>query len=880
MKTNYEVLKDAFKALDEIDNDDVKVEHLQENLNGTFRHKASLKESPVMRPRFDSRNSFYGKANIKTSKDGGKLLISYSTPVVKITRGGEVELGPSWNYSPTTLRHVKEFLKQNGFKADTSKQIERDYKVNFSIRDEVYDRNESLKECGDKTADELAYERYKKGEYTYQDYVDVCELEECEPLPKLNEDKGEESNIKKVFDKIGSKKCYIISKNPSDSFLAKYNLDKYKHQQGYWNKKDDGISYILDDINLDRAKEIASALHQDAFIEVNFSNGGDSIEAKMFNANKNFSNYTPSTGVATDVLIGDDAISQLGYSVIGDFAYSFKFDESLSSNASKCCEDYEDLEIDFPEIAKHLADECNKIFPDAHITSDDIEFDDSRAWCLYVSGRKLGLNCNKFGAYRPYEGGGVRGPIQHNGRTQDNTVELGKEFAKSLEKVETSLNRGSEDEEEWNKPSGVLLKEDVNEGELSKFIREAVDGLKKTNIGTWFKELGNGLYVVIGFSGGYGREKRDDVIQASDDLDYAICAKVAYNCDDLQMDYDVDWSMPVDDETGDIWDSEISIEPCDIEDNYRSLSKWLIQNYKQMSKAIDDGKLICESKKKDFNKVVESVSVDLNDEKSVKEGKNVLNNAKDASEEKIVDVDANTVDELKDAYVGQTILRCPVCRTLIYREPSKLNKSDDGDVYNVDEECPHCGSADGFELVGQVASVHGSDSQHEQANEPTNIKEEPTNDESGIDMNSGDTNSADDESNINMDISGDDNSLNEEPNINLESFETKSFDGVASKYMKSIYEDVNSYKTTNVSIDNDKLVVEGKIIFNDNTAKDTKFTFNSVNGKYYRGMNETFSKQKNAFKLKTSIKNGCLVSESLNYKYNQGNNLIEGKVRN
>ena len=36
-----------------------------------------------------------------------------------------------------------------------------------------------------KTADELAYSRYLNGEYTYQDYVDVCDVEECEPLPMI-----------------------------------------------------------------------------------------------------------------------------------------------------------------------------------------------------------------------------------------------------------------------------------------------------------------------------------------------------------------------------------------------------------------------------------------------------------------------------------------------------------------------------------------------------------------------------------------------------------------------------------------------------------------------------------------------------------------------
>lgn len=37
-----------------------------------------------------------------------------------------------------------------------------------------------------KTADEIAYERYKNGEYTYEDYCDVCLQEDCEPIPETN----------------------------------------------------------------------------------------------------------------------------------------------------------------------------------------------------------------------------------------------------------------------------------------------------------------------------------------------------------------------------------------------------------------------------------------------------------------------------------------------------------------------------------------------------------------------------------------------------------------------------------------------------------------------------------------------------------------------
>lgn len=34
----------------------------------------------------------------------------------------------------------------------------------------------------DKTADELAYENYLVGKYSYEDYLDVCNIEEVEPL--------------------------------------------------------------------------------------------------------------------------------------------------------------------------------------------------------------------------------------------------------------------------------------------------------------------------------------------------------------------------------------------------------------------------------------------------------------------------------------------------------------------------------------------------------------------------------------------------------------------------------------------------------------------------------------------------------------------------
>jgi len=75
-------------------------------------------------PIHDSRKSFYGKATI-INENGTITLISYHIRVATIKDGKAVVLG---TYSQTTNRHIKEFLKQQGFKADNTKQIIKDYK--------------------------------------------------------------------------------------------------------------------------------------------------------------------------------------------------------------------------------------------------------------------------------------------------------------------------------------------------------------------------------------------------------------------------------------------------------------------------------------------------------------------------------------------------------------------------------------------------------------------------------------------------------------------------------------------------------------------------------------------------------------------------------
>lgn len=73
---------------------------------------------------YDDRASFYGKAHVLRSGKTEKLQ-SYET-IVACIRAGKNPIVYGL-YSQTTTRHIKEFLRQRGYKAETAKQIMRDY---------------------------------------------------------------------------------------------------------------------------------------------------------------------------------------------------------------------------------------------------------------------------------------------------------------------------------------------------------------------------------------------------------------------------------------------------------------------------------------------------------------------------------------------------------------------------------------------------------------------------------------------------------------------------------------------------------------------------------------------------------------------------------
>lgn len=84
--------------------------------------------------------------------------------------------------------------------------------------------------------------------------------------------------------------------------------------------------------------------------------------------------------------------------------------------------------------------------------------------------------------------------------------------------------------------------------------------------------------------------------------------------------------------------------------------------------------------------------------------------AKLARIERIVDLNAESAEDLMTSYVGKVIIQCPQCMTLFYKDQEDIEVSEEDEtVVNVSETCQHCGNNSGYTLVGKVDTVGEDD---------------------------------------------------------------------------------------------------------------------------------------------------------------------------
>ena len=99
-----------------------------------------------------------------------------------------------------------------------------------------------------------------------------------------------------------------------------------------------------------------------------------------------------------------------------------------------------------------------------------------------------------------------------------------------------------------------------------------------------------------------------------------------------------------------------------------------------------------------------SSNEDLKDAKEERDGE--IAKAKLARIEKIVDLNAESPDDLLPSYVGKVIMQCPQCMTLFYKNPEDIEPSEENpDIVNLNEPCQHCGNTSGYTLIGKVGAV-------------------------------------------------------------------------------------------------------------------------------------------------------------------------------
>lgn len=303
--------------------------------------------------------------------------------------------------------------------------------------------------------------------------------------------------------------------------------------------------------------------------------------------------------------------------------------------------------------------------------------------------------------------------------------------------------------------------------------------------------------------------------------------------------------------------------------------------------------------------------------------------------EAIIDPLAETEEELQDSYIGKVIIDCTICQSKIYKDPSEIVISEDGTLANVGEVCPYCQCSDGYKVVGQVAEYNPNAVEETEEDEETEEEEEKEEEEqedeeteeeeveesletprglrklnkakrsvkesfNKVDIETEDSklsmeadengkvtvttepkdsvaeNNAEEmiapvEPEIEAEFDNEDEE-DEYEDIDFDEFDETEFDQLGEKYLRRVYENVASFRTTRGKLNGNNIVLEGVIGFKSGKQAKTTFTFESKvvtkTGKLkFIGENAQFAKGKSAFTLTGVKKGNKLVAESLTYNY-------------
>ena len=373
-------------------------------------------------------------------------------------------------------------------------------------------------------------------------------------------------------------------------------------------------------------------------------------------------------------------------------------------------------------------------------------------------------------------------------------------------------------------------------------------------------------------------------------------------------------------------------------------------------------------------------------------GINELSNFMDSDvdeEEKIsiIDMDAETEEDLQDSYVGKIICDCNVCHSHVFKDKDQITIDADG-IVDIEDDCPYCGEHNGFVIIGEITEFNPNAEAEEEVvetpvEEPVEevadedvVEEQPEVEEVveeeeevleealnesprkfkphtmkllrmiGSDLVNDAVEEKLEESFNNVSIETDDQRMtmtsedngkvtvttepieeaaeevaedeviapissetedsiidaaaevvDEEPvedvvetevaeeeipaeevemEFDIDELDDEGMDELGESYLKRVYENVESFKTSDVSTSGNQLIIEGVINFKSGNSKKTGFIFEAKeatkdgNVKFV-GENAHFCRGKRAFTLSGNVADKKLMVESLTYNYRAKN---------
>ena len=302
--------------------------------------------------------------------------------------------------------------------------------------------------------------------------------------------------------------------------------------------------------------------------------------------------------------------------------------------------------------------------------------------------------------------------------------------------------------------------------------------------------------------------------------------------------------------------------------------------------------------------------------------------------ELVIDPEAETEEELEDSYIGKAILDCVICHSKIYKDPKDVIINEEEDLANVSETCPYCQSDDGYKVIGQVTefkkeepeevktedeikvevknkedleeskkSLDDIDADMDDKKEKAKAEDEKAKDDARSDRDyQVKRNLKEEIENVSIETEDQVITVNTEDkeqsktegemiepvdtetktefkseddnyeDIDIDEFDEEEFDELGEKYLRNVYENVKSFKTTGGRLRGNKLMLEGLITFKSGKQGKTNFVFEaqtiSKTGKLkFIGENKQFAKGNKTFTLTGKMNGKKLISESLTYNY-------------